>query len=147
MHPGRRRWLDTKTKAAINKDPRLHHLKRRLLALGGEAGIFMPRTPWLGRLLQRGTIFAGESRLRKGLHGRCHYNSARLWSAARAQRKIVTGYALSDDGCWWQHSWVLEPSEGQPPIIETTNKRLLYFGVVLTPQESKQFLHAETGQS
>lgn len=41
---------------------------------------------------------------------------------------IGTGYALSDDGLWRQHSWGLE-ADGV--VVETTFERRSYVGIVL----------------
>lgn len=40
-----------------------------------------------------------------------------------------TGYALSDDGLWRQHSWANTPDE---KIVETTEPRLAYAGINTT---------------
>jgi hypothetical protein len=44
---------------------------------------------------------------------------------------------MNRDGLWRQHSWGLLPS-GQ--IIETTVRRLAYFGFTLNDEESKSFV-------
>jgi hypothetical protein len=49
--------------------------------------------------------------------------------------KITTGWALSDDGLWRQHSWILRGKT----VIETTETRVRYFGVTLTDAEAEQF--------
>lgn len=63
----------------------------------------------------------------------CHRNSARLWSEDKG--KIITGYALSDDGIWRQHSWI----DAGDYLIETTDSRVLYFGYCLNDAESQEF--------
>ena len=63
----------------------------------------------------------------------CHQNSARLWSEGKG--KTITGYALSDDGLWRQHSWI----NAGDHLIETTDPRVLYFGYSLTEVESEKF--------
>jgi len=49
--------------------------------------------------------------------------------------RIVTRYALSDDGMWRQHSWVLVGER----LVETTEEREQYFGVVLSDGEAEEF--------
>ena len=49
--------------------------------------------------------------------------------------RLVTGYALSDDGLWRQHSWVMDDQV----IYETTVKRTQYYGFVLDPAEAVRF--------
>lgn len=52
---------------------------------------------------------------------------------------IATGYALSEDGLWRSHSWVIQPMKRTVRVWETTVKRVAYFGVVLTDEECEQF--------
>jgi hypothetical protein len=51
---------------------------------------------------------------------------------------IGTGYSLSDDGLWRQHSWGLR-REG---ILETTVSRVKYFGVLLQHGDADSFAMA-----
>lgn len=53
---------------------------------------------------------------------------------------IATGYALSGDGLWRQHSWgVLRDG-----IFETTETRLKYFGIVLQGERADYFAAANS---
>ena len=56
----------------------------------------------------------------------------------------MTGYALSDDGMWRQHSWCIcdagEEYIEDSIIIETTEKRLAYFGFIMDEEESEEFV-------
>jgi hypothetical protein len=72
---------------------------------------------------------------RSGRRNECHSNSARMWESGRAAA-LATGYALSEDGLWRQHTWALTES-GTP--IETTAPRRAYTGYVLTPDEAAEF--------
>lgn len=56
----------------------------------------------------------------------CHINAAVLWRAGEVP-SIGTGYAMSDDRLWREHSWGVT-SEGL--IVETTVQRATYFGFV-----------------
>jgi len=66
----------------------------------------------------------------------CHQNVAFLWT----KRKfgivgIATGYALTDDGLWRQHSWGIL----RDGVLETTEARLKYFGIVLQGERADFF--------
>ncbi len=52
-------------------------------------------------------------------------------------RWLRTGYALSRDGVWRQHSWCYTDNG---VVVETTEKRVQYFGYVMTEDECDQFL-------
>ena len=68
-------------------------------------------------------------------------NSALLWDANREKCQIATGYALSADGCWRQHSWVVQPLTTKYRIWETTEKRIAYFGFILNDEECEEFYY------
>jgi len=51
----------------------------------------------------------------------CHENTATLFQQGKI-KELHTGYALSDDGLWRQHSWGVDVNG---KIIETT-ERLIY---------------------
>jgi hypothetical protein len=71
----------------------------------------------------------------------CHTNVAYIWYENQEELAIGTGYALSDDGLWRQHSWLVrkEPIAEQYSLLETTIKRIKYFGVILTKSEAQAF--------
>jgi len=91
MDPIQREMSERRAQEAIRRDRRIADLRQRLLVLGGETGVWVPNSLWMDALLVRGTVFSGESRLRYGQMKRCHFNSARLWAAARERRQLVTG--------------------------------------------------------
>lgn len=64
----------------------------------------------------------------------CHFNSAYLFVCGRTTG-IGTGYALSSDGLWRQHSWGLRSGT----IVETTVSRVKYFGLRLFGEEADIF--------
>ena len=68
-------------------------------------------------------------------NSRCHSNCAHIWNCKPKEYKIVTGWALSDDGIWRQHTWLLRSKA----IVETTSPREKYYGFVLTDEEANQF--------
>ena len=112
-------------------------LKRRLLKVAGQA-ICIRHEPDIHPIVNRGQFFRGyNARMMKGDPCRCHSNSAAMWDANRNKVRIVTGYALTDDGMWCQHTWCIDKDD-KP--IETTEKRLLYYGFILNDDEAQKFL-------
>jgi hypothetical protein len=66
----------------------------------------------------------------------CHQNIAAIWKFQRPRIvSIATGYALSEDGLWRQHSWGIL-REG---LLETTAERRRYFGILLSGSEADHF--------
>ncbi|SDS95387.1 hypothetical protein [Actinoplanes derwentensis] len=109
-------------------DARWRQWCRDLLAHGGEL-VVPPGSPDgdLDALLSTSTVFTGARRVAAGDDGDCHGNVARLWIDG-AVPAIGTGYALSPDGLWRQHSWALD-ADGT--LVETTEPRTAYVGIVL----------------
>ena len=97
-----------------------------------------PQTPDqdVPSLLESGFVTSGPITLKLMKSSSCHQNVAAVWT----KRKfgivgIATGYALSEDGLWRQHSWgVLR--EG---VLETTEARVKYFGIVLQREKADFF--------
>jgi hypothetical protein len=75
-----------------------------------------------------------QVRLVKGPPSRCHTTTATYWEEGKLDA-IVTGYALTRDGLWRQHSWGL--SDGT--VIEPTMRRVAYFGIELRGAEADNF--------
>ncbi len=116
-------------------------LRDRLLGFGGNIACMDLFDEDLEKIMERGQFWYGEhTRMKKGLPSQCHRNSAYLWDANRGICQIATGYALSEDGCWRQHSWVVQPLTTKYRIWETTVKRIAYFGFVMDDEECEQFL-------
>ena len=118
----------------------LYPLEQKLLTHGGIRMIYRYE-PDLKLLLQRGHIFNEPVDLVPGDLGQCHSNVARIWNEQRKIHAIVTGYALSEDSLWRQHSWLLRETASieQHHLVETTIKRIKYFGVILTEVEAESF--------
>ncbi len=90
-----------------------------------------------------------------GLPNMCHYNSSRIFLEEKDNRPelvICTGYALSEDGVWRSHSWLVDAEpivrydrtssycDGMDYfIIETTQPRLAYYGYVYSRLDSERF--------
>jgi len=118
--------------------PEIDPLKQRLLAVAGYAAV-MPRIEEdLAKIMSRGRFFRGyNSQTMRGRPCHCHGNTAALWEANPKDLQICTGYALSRDGVWRQHSWAYFALTDC--VIETTVKRVLYYGYVLTAAEARMF--------
>ena len=126
-----------KEAAEMNK---MFALRDKLLAFGGH-NVCMPLIEEdYYKIMSRGQFFYGDhARMKKGEPSQCHRNSALLWNANRGKCQICTGYALSDDGLWRQHSWVVQPLSLSWRVWETTEKRVAYFGVVFNDEECERF--------
>lgn len=123
-------------------------LASALLPFGG-LGVVRPRRwdgaddPDIPNILSRGQLWPGkESRLAYGRVSNCHGNASFYWAAFQDEVALATGYALSDDGLWRQHSWCV--AEGGK-IVETTETRLLYVGFAMTADEALRFCAANAG--
>ena len=122
--------------AAFRRQPGYDKLERMLLDRDGKRVAFREE-PDIQTLLRRGEFMPGKrSELRRMASRSCHSNAADLWWNTEGRIRIVTGWALSKDGIWRQHSWGLDP-EGK--VIETTERRKLYFGFVLNAEEAIAF--------
>ena len=130
------------TKRKPFKDDRLEKLKQRMLDIAGWA-VQLPEPddePHIELLLQRGRAFDATWFTYQGEPRRCHFNSAVFWVCTDWDIQLVTGFALDKAGIWRQHSWCcFEPEEGLFKQIETTAPRILYYGVILTEEESLDF--------
>jgi hypothetical protein len=102
---------------------------RRLLWHGGALVVPPPHPePDLDELLASASGVAPDLRVLAGDENACHANAAVLWIDG-AVAAIGTGYALSDDDLWRQHSWAVD-ADGT--IVETTSARRAYVGLTLT---------------
>lgn len=108
-----------------------------LVGIGGWVALIPPIEPDSTILVShRAQIWDGKrASLWGGIPCECHRNAA--WLYKHEGLKIVTGYAMSDDGIWRQHSWALESHRR---LIETTVGRVVYYGYVLTQEEAKEFV-------
>jgi hypothetical protein len=114
-----------------------NELRAKLLSLG-ESWDVVPtfeREDLLETLLEYGELHQVEQIVMlTGEVGRCHDNVAALLQlSANGEIKLsvvgATGYALSEDGLWRQHSWGVGRN-GE--IYETTVARCAYFGISYT---------------
>ena len=120
--------------SAVKEQKGWTKLRRRLLDLGGEE-IAARYEEDLEILLLLGEEFVGKARRRPGEQSQCHRNAGRLYRNGELAA-IATGWALSDDRIWRQHSWGID---WKGRIVETTEPRLMYFGVYLVRQSADRF--------
>lgn len=139
-------WLDRLRENGFTTDSvfdkgQYEGLKRILLGVGGEA-VVLPRVePDYAKILATGQVLLGDkAKLKIGHAGKCHSNVAKnCWEYGW---NIFTGYALSKDGVWRQHSWNFGSIGSFSGLIETTEKRVLYYGYPLDATESKDFVES-----
>lgn len=118
-------------------------LKSKLLSFGG-TNVNEVFEEDLTKLLTKGVLFKPSKILVvKMKQSRCHENSACFWGNytdehGASDMKIVTGWVL-DNETWYQHTWLYQPKSNR--IIETTHKRKLYFGYILSDDEAKEFYY------
>lgn len=145
--------LDQKRKLMLDRYPGLAKLDIKLLSIAG--GMLNPIFEEdLERILSRGVTLDGEfAHMMVGQASECHCNSARLWKQNEGSVRIATGYALSQDGLWRQHSWCVAPENPEMfiledidpdlpngwSVIETTDERLVYFGFIMNDEEMEDF--------
>lgn len=133
------------TKEEIKKE--VNHLRKILvlrdilLSFGGDEACMPGTEDDLGLLLEYGEIWLPTGMiLKKGARGKCHSNALYLWDANRGKVFVATGYYLSDDGMWRQHSWGICANSRGGRVVETTNPAVLYYGVVFSNEECESRL-------
>ncbi len=126
--------MERRRQLLLAADPSWAVLETKLLSVGGETVCYSAE-PHLAEIVERGTVFPGKSRSIKGIPSHCHGNVSVLWYEIE-DFQIVTGWALTKDGMWRQHSW---GRIGGILTIETTMKRSKYFGFILNDSEAKDF--------
>jgi len=137
MTPEQKAFLSRRLRDAVGKQPDLKRLKAMLLRFGGEYLVAPPKPDQdLPMLLEQGFLIAGPTKLKMMKSSSCHQNVACVWTKRRfGIVGIATGYALSEDGLWRQHSWGIL----RDGVLETTEVRLKYFGIVLQGERADFF--------
>ena len=143
MRPEQATFLRQKLDRFVADNPSHRPLFDRLLSIGG-GQVVATFEPDLTLLLERGEFYDGAGAdLVLGEPCRCHDNAVRMWLDDPDRYVIETGWALSPDGLWRQHSWVYDTSNER--IVETTELRTLYFGVTLNYDEAARFTEDQIG--
>lgn len=114
-------------------------LRDGLLAFGGEYALIRPMDEDMEHFLTRGQLWGKTQKMMPGAPSQCHMNACLLWEQNQDQLFVATGYALSNDGLWRQHSWCVLPGARGAGVIETTQRRELYYGYVMTLEETIDF--------
>lgn len=129
LHPSRAAFLENRFLAMAEAMPRLGELRARLLEHGGVGLVSPPSEPDMELILNEGRVFDGrDAVLAPGEPSSCHTNVRLIWlEHGSAVVQVMTGYCLSPDGLWRQHSWALKDGT----IVETTLRRLKYFGAMV----------------
>jgi len=130
-------FLINKLKEGFEKDSNIFNLSKKLEEIEKNTillpGFWESKTE-IERLIKRGVIFGPTEKFDLGGPSQCHNNVIDKY-LENNNYEIVTGYALSEDGLWRSHSWLLK--EGI--VFETTEERLKYFGVILKEDEPGLF--------
>jgi hypothetical protein len=121
----------------MREQPNLRHLKGMLLRLGGDFLVAPPAVDSdVSALLEEGFVMGGPVTLKRMKSSMCHQNVAAIWKGHKfGVIGVASGYALSDDGLWRQHSWALLRNG----VLETTEERLKYFGILLQNSRADHF--------
>ena len=137
MDPEQKAFLNRRLRDAVSQQPELKRLKAVLLRLGGDFLVAPPKPDQdISMLLEHGFVTSGPVTLKVMKSSSCHQNVASIWTKKQfGIVGIATGYALSDDGLWRQHSWGIL----RDGVLETTETRLKYFGVVLQGEKADFF--------
>jgi hypothetical protein len=133
----RKKFLQRRLRAAITEQPELKRLKPLLMRLGGDFLVAPPKSdPDLPILLEAGFVMAGPIKLKQLKSSMCHQNVAAIWKSRKfGIVAVATGYALSEDGLWRQHSWGIL----RDGVLETTEARVKYFGILLQGSRADHF--------
>jgi hypothetical protein len=137
--PERQEFLKNRNKPFFKGKDGKNYLKlrRKLLSIAGTE-IYIQSDPDLLKLLKYGkVIHARTIKIVDGEPNRCHYNSALFWLEDRVGFKIVIGWALVEDGLWYQHTFCWSPNTKE--IIDNGRGKI-YWGYVLDNKESIRFL-------
>ena len=132
-------WYTTNHTLPDGANSCIFDVRDKLLTIGGHAAVLAFNDPDDTKLLERGVWFPGEPvRMVGGRPGECHTNLC-VWYSTHPGAMLCTGYALSKDGLWRQHSWCLMVQSTGRRIIETTLPRVAYYGYVMTVAEADDF--------
>jgi hypothetical protein len=143
MRAEQKSLLDRRLRESVQQQPEIEALRGLLLAIGGTELVAPPGLdPDVRLLITSGFVMGGPVQHEFIRDSKCHENIARAWKGRKSGIVgIGTGYALSGDGLWRQHSWGLR-REG---ILETTVERVKYFGLLLQGEAADSFAESNFG--
>lgn len=136
------RWWATNYQGVVPEEQtKLLPLRDKLLSFGGEEVCLPAYEEDLERLLADGQFWYGDRVIKmQGLPNQCHSNSSNCWDVNRDKIVLCTGYGLSKDGMWRQHSFCIKINPKRNYVVETTVDWVGYFGFVMNLQESESFV-------
>jgi hypothetical protein len=113
-------------------------LHDRLLSIGGRNLVHpLGGDADMPAVISKGALMPGTVQYKRMRTSACHRNVAKLWLQVPCRLSAIgTGYALSDDGLWRQHSWGIK-RDGT--LVETTVVRVHYFGLQLRDRAAGLF--------
>lgn len=124
----------------------IYKFKQRLCAFGGSALVF-GADEYADLILEEGQLwYSSEVLFAEMPLGNCHQNAVQLYLEHQQidqlpEAYLVVGYALSPGGFWFAHTWLVTKDEtGEAITLETCADCQLYYGVILTPEESLDFV-------
>ncbi|WP_260703867.1 hypothetical protein [Edaphobacter flagellatus] len=137
MTTEQKKFLEGRYREAVAEQPELKPLKALLLRFGGIFLVAPPKPdPDITLLLESGFLMHGRVVTKPMRSSMCHQNVAAVWKRRKPRIVgIATGYALTEDGLWRQHSWGIL----RDGMLETTCEREKYFGVLLRGAEADHF--------
>ena len=130
-------FLDKRLAELALVQPQILELRDILLNIGGCHVVAPSRPePDLSDLISHGGLIQGDILFDEMARNSCHWNVAEVWkSDSSPVIAIGTGYALSEDGLWRQHTWGITASG----IFETTEIRHTYYGIRLDRDQAAMF--------
>jgi len=124
--------LDELEETTVGYKAKFLRLEDTLLSVGGWAAVPPLEVDGLVDALRTaGALFSVDGLTCVQMEpSACHTNTVEWYlDQAEGDASICTGYALSSDGLWRQHSWGLKNGR----IVETTIERVAYYGLQGTP--------------
>jgi len=119
---------------------KLRELRDILLAIAGQDMVIMPNGERdIDNILANGEILQKTYKEVAGEPGDCHNNAVKQWFRNPTKYSVAGGYALSEDGLWRQHSWLVDDMHR---TYETTAPRLLYYGWIHRDKEFAKMIEA-----
>jgi hypothetical protein len=137
--PTAKPWPHTERSEAAQQAA-VEQLTTILLQYGGmRVAVWPDSDPTINLVIEQGKLFVLPAVKKPGQRNRCHQNVARMYRDRQHGIKAIgTGYALTDDCIWREHSWGISAKR----ILETTTMRLLYFGVEMKGEAADWFCDA-----
>ncbi len=97
--------------------------------------VWLDYDPHLEEIVVNGKLMTGPVSFGPDEPSQCDLNVTKLWVHDKARFRVCTGCALYSDGLWRPHSWASDGTR----LIETTELRDRYYGVVLSQADAQDF--------